>query len=166
MRKRIPPDLVRWFEADADQARQPMLFEDAETQHDIALDQSAFNVSRKFYELLECAAAHTDAQRWDLMYRMLWRVVTFGDVLLDNQCDVDVISLHAMQRQIRRDIHKMHAFVRFQIGEDGIYRAWYQPDFRIVELATPFFCATICSYALEYLYAASMRTLGWQGANI
>jgi len=47
-----------------------------------------------------------------------------------------------MAKSVRRDIHKMRAFVRFRkIGEDGgeRYIAWFEPDHFIVERNAPFF---------------------------
>jgi uracil-DNA glycosylase len=41
-------------------------------------------------------------------------------------------------QDVRRDLHKMHAFVRFKdVGDRFV--AWYRPDHRIVALAAPFF---------------------------
>ena len=47
-----------------------------------------------------------------------------------------------MAKAVRRDEHKMHAFVRFrEIGRerDARYVAWFEPEHHIVELAAPFF---------------------------
>jgi DNA polymerase len=56
--------------------------------------------------------------------------------------DPDVIGVAAMAKAVRRDEHKMHAFVRFrEIGRerDARYVAWFEPEHYIVELAAPFF---------------------------
>ena len=47
-----------------------------------------------------------------------------------------------MEKAVRRDIHKMRAFVRFRkIGEGGDehYVAWFEPEHFIVERNAPFF---------------------------
>jgi DNA polymerase len=48
-----------------------------------------------------------------------------------------------MAKSVTRDLHKMHAFVRFRkhIAEHGQehYFAWHRPDHRIVRAAAPFF---------------------------
>ena len=49
---------------------------------------------------------------------------------------------HAMAKAVRRDEHKMHAFVRFrEIGREHeiAFVAWFEPEHHIVELAAPFF---------------------------
>jgi uracil-DNA glycosylase len=48
----------------------------------------------------------------------------------------------AMARAVRRDEHKMQAFVRFrEVGREpkSHYVAWFEPEHHIVELAAPFF---------------------------
>jgi DNA polymerase len=48
-------------------------------------------------------------------------------------------------KAVGRDIHKMHAFVRFRlVGTDEAtgreqFVAWFEPEYRIVRLAAPFF---------------------------
>ena len=47
-----------------------------------------------------------------------------------------------MAKAVRRDEHKMHAFVRFrEIGREqkSHFVAWFEPEHHIVELAAPFF---------------------------
>jgi uracil-DNA glycosylase len=54
------------------------------------------------------------------------------------------LALERMAREVRREIHKMHAFVRFRPIEDGDgggtrYVAWFEPVHHIVRAAAPFF---------------------------
>ena len=99
-------------------------------------------VPKAFLTLAERVACVRDADRWQLLYRTLWRL-THGEAhLLDLATDDDVHRLHRMAKSVKRDVHKMHAFVRFrkvtQGGADH-YVAWHRPDHRIVRLAAPFF---------------------------
>jgi DNA polymerase len=103
--------------------------------------EATFNVPAKFVTLAEDAILHRDAARFGLLYRLLWRLKSNHD-LLDVATDPDVIQLNAMARAVRRDEHKMHAFVRFrEIGREreSHYVAWFEPEHHIVELAAPFF---------------------------
>jgi DNA polymerase len=62
--------------------------------------------------------------------------------LLEVATDPDVAEVSAMARAVRRDEHKMHAFVRFrEVGRESKahYVAWFEPEHHIVELAAPFF---------------------------
>ena len=99
-----------------------------------------------FLDLAHRAAAHTDPQRWALLYRVLWRLTLGGERhLLALPTDRDVRQVLDWNKAIGRDIHKMHAFVRFRlVGVDPAthreqFVAWFEPDFRIVRLAAPFF---------------------------
>jgi uracil-DNA glycosylase len=100
-----------------------------------------FNVSGKFVELAQTAILHRNPQRFALLYRLLWRLRGHHD-LLDVVIDPDVAEVAGMARAVRRDEHKMHAFVRFrEVGREhkAHYVAWFEPEHHIVELAAPFF---------------------------
>ena len=99
-------------------------------------------VPRALIDLATVVARHDDPARWQLLYRLLWRVQQHRE-LLQVETDDDVAALRRMERQVKRDLHKMHAFVRFRCITDEQGRehaiAWYRPDHHILELAAPFF---------------------------
>ena len=100
------------------------------------------HVPKAFLQKAMIAGCHRDPQRWNLLYRSLWRLQRNRD-LLKVEVDSDVNELVRMEQQVRRDEHKMHAFVRFRRVEEADgeehFIAWYQPQHRILELAAPFF---------------------------
>ena len=100
-------------------------------------------VPRAFVQRAVLAACHRDPSRWALLYAIVWRLTHGERRLLADPGDADLIRLDAMVRQVRRDEHRMHAFVRFrEVREpDGRTRfvAWHRPDHFIVRLAAPFF---------------------------
>ncbi|HZH04938.1 MAG TPA: UdgX family uracil-DNA binding protein, partial [Myxococcaceae bacterium] len=102
------------------------------------------SVPRALVAQLEEASAHRDSERWNLYYRLLWRVGRGERHLLECAADPDVLKLTHQLQAVRRDVHKMHAFVRFrsvvnpeQGGEHFV--AWYRPDHRVLRQAAPFF---------------------------
>jgi uracil-DNA glycosylase len=100
-----------------------------------------FNVPAKFVELAEAAILHRNPERFALLYRLLWRLRTHHD-LFDIATDPDVAEVTAMAKAVRRDEHRMHAFVRFrEVGREqkSHFVAWFEPEHHIVELAAPFF---------------------------
>lgn len=118
------------------------LFEELPSQPlpDISSD-ATFNVPRAFVDLAQDVILHRDTARFALLYRLLWRLKSNHD-LMEIATDPDVIQAQAMAKAVRRDEHKMHAFVRFrEIGRerDSHYVAWFEPEHHIVELAAPFF---------------------------
>ena len=100
-------------------------------------------VPAAFVELAERVACNRSAQRFALLYRVLWRLQHGEPRLLDNAADADVHTLHRWGKAVSRDRHKMHAFVRFR-ATPGVpephYSAWFEPDHRIERLAAGFFC--------------------------
>ncbi|WP_035607041.1 UdgX family uracil-DNA binding protein [Haloferula sp. BvORR071] len=99
-----------------------------------------------FMELAKEVACHGNSRRWALLYRLLWRIARLNErSLLEIASDPDVARARLMAKNVRREIHKMHAFVRFRkIGENEEGRerfvAWFEPDHGCVDMAVPFFC--------------------------
>ncbi|WP_020538664.1 TIGR03915 family putative DNA repair protein [Lewinella cohaerens] len=52
----------------------------------------------------------------------------------DNFGDDTVLKLHQIKKKIGREVHRMHAFVRFQRTQDDIYYAIIEPDFNVLPL--------------------------------
>lgn len=104
--------------------------------------ERAFNVPADFLALAETVVCHSDANRFALLYRILFRLVHENKNLLHIESDEDVRQARLMERAIYRDVHKFHAFVRFkkiEIENTEIYVAWHEPHHYTVERAAPFF---------------------------
>ncbi len=99
-------------------------------------------VPRQYLEAARIVSCHRDADRYQLLYRLLWRLCHGEPRVLEWEADDDVRRFQWMRKAVDRDVHKMHAFVRFRqvISPDGEqFVAWHRPDHRIVPLAAPFF---------------------------
>src|SRR6201996_2859344 len=102
---------------------------------------ATFNVPAKFVDLAKSAILHRDPERFAILYRVLWRLRGDHD-LLEVATDPDVALLGAMAKAVRRDEHKMHAFMRFrEVGRerDAHFVAWFEPEHHIVEQTASFF---------------------------
>ncbi len=101
-----------------------------------------------FLELAGEVACHCADTRWPLLYRILWRLTHGGEKhLLEITSDPDMAKAEMMAKSVRREIHKMHAFIRFKListdeatGRER-YAAWFEPDHFVIPPATPFFKA-------------------------
>ncbi len=89
---------------------------------------------------------HRDPTRWDALYRVLFRIARGEHRLFADASDADVHRVLLLAKAVKRDAHKMKAFVRFRRVVsmlDGVtsehYVAWHRPDFRILPLVAPFF---------------------------
>ncbi len=139
LRDGIEPDQVELVDEQADPTLTLGFALEPVPQPSLAVTQPA--VPKSFLTLAEIVACHADPERWQLLYRVLWRLQ--GErMLMKHELDPDITRMHRMDAQVRRDLHKMHAFLRFRmIVEDGQehYIAWYRPDHHILPLAVPFF---------------------------
>ncbi|WP_427788786.1 UdgX family uracil-DNA binding protein [Brevundimonas diminuta] len=93
---------------------------------------------------MACAAQliqHRSEDRFDLMYRLLWRLRDQPD-LMAVLSDADVSEAAGRVKSVRRAAHKMKAFVRFRQAEDAMgehWVAWFEPPHRVLRATAPFF---------------------------
>ena len=100
-------------------------------------------VPRLFLELAQACVCHSDPQRFALLYQLLINCIKNPHVL-ENATDPLVGKINAMCKSVRRDKHKMKAFVRFneEVKVEGDRRkfvAWFEPEHFIVEETSGFF---------------------------
>lgn len=136
----IAPEQVTW----AAGAHEDDLFAAEPAAPFAAAASGALTVPPAFLELCRTVVLHSDPQRFALLYRLLWRLAR-EPALRDDPLDRDMIQARHMAQAVRRDIHKMHAFVRFRQVVDGdddtdpLHVAWFEPDHHIVEANAPWF---------------------------
>lgn len=123
-------------------------------------------VPAAFVELARLVVCHADPARFDLLYRLLRRLRAEPH-LLALASDPQVHRASAMARAVRRDRHKMTAFVRFKEmpGEGGpVHVAWYEPDHFVVDLAAPFFARRFAG--MRWSILTPYRSLHWDGVAL
>ncbi len=95
-----------------------------------AAPSAALRISSSLMTLLEAASCFRAPDRWALLYRILWRSQQ-GDATAMSAADPDGARLHAMAKAVKREAHKMHAFVRFRERDpaagDPRFIAWFEP---------------------------------------
>ena len=127
----------------------------------------SFAVPRAFVELAEIAIRHRDAERFALLYRTLWRITHGEPALMQVATDPDILRLSAMAKSVRRDAHKMHAFLRFrQVETEAGTRhiAWFEPDHHIEEAEAGFFIRRFAQ--LRWSIVTPKRSVHWDGQDI
>lgn len=100
-----------------------------------------FTVSKAFVDVARDVVLHRSGDRWDLLYRLLWRLKDEPD-LMKVVSDRDVADALERAKNVSRAGHKMKAFVRFrQVEDEGgeAWVAWFEPAHRVVERTAPFF---------------------------
>ena len=121
------------------------------------------NVPASLVELAGAVVCHRDPGRHALLYRLLWRVAHGERRLLERATDPDVVAATALAAAVRRDSHKMKAFVRFRESGDGgnAYLAWFEPDHWIVDRIAPFFAKRFAG--MRWAILTPYRSVRWDG---
>ena len=136
----VSPEVAGFSDVD-----QPTLFASGEPRGKVAEAGPAATVPKEFLGLLRNVALHRDPRRWDLMYRLLWRLQKEGRNFLADAADASLALARKFAHDVRRDLHKMHAFVRFRelpAAEEGgrpRFVAWYEPQHLILREGARFF---------------------------
>ena len=124
-----------------------------------SIRQRAFSAPKAYEALLRDAICHSARDRFDLLYNVLWRVMQGERELMSRASDPQVARLNVYAKSVRRDIHKMHAFLRFRAkgsDEQTIFVAWFEPQHFILKRATPFFVERF--FNMDWLIVTPMGT--------
>jgi DNA polymerase len=153
----VPPQDVAWTTED-----RPALFGE-----ESVAEAPPLALPRAVADLVGLVVCHRDNERYALLYALIWRVLHGERDLLTLASDPLVHRLAMMAKAIRRDVHKMHAFVRFRsvAAEHGEhFVAWFEPDHIILERAAPFFVDRFRS--MRWSILTPVGSLHWDGAAL
>jgi len=124
-------------------------------------------VPRGLLTLAKEVACNKDAGRWSLLYRLLWRVTHENHDLLKISVDDDIRRAERLANEVRREIHRMHAFVRFRkvtVDDQDHYVAWFRPDHHILREAVPFFVDRFRS--MRWSILTPEESAHWNGTSL
>jgi uracil-DNA glycosylase len=119
-------------------------------------------VPRAFVTLAEQAALHRDPQRFAMLYALLFRLVG-NPGLIEDHADPLVRKMEGLAKAVRRDMHKMRAFVRFREIDDA-FVAWFEPDHHIVRANAGFFLRRFA--AMRWSILTPELSLHWDGETL
>ena len=126
---------------------------------------ASFAVPRGFVALARDVVCHSDPERFALLYALLVRLKSDRHAL-DDEADPLVRRLHDLAKAVRRDVHKMHAFVRFReiANPDNSSRfvAFFEPEHHVVRRAARFFVERFANLCWSIL--TPELSLHWDGA--
>ena len=164
----ISPERVEWVEPGATAS----LFDSgSQALPEPREPEKIVRASKRFLSLAKTAAHHSDPERFGLLYRLLWRLQD-NPRMMEDKADPDVRRLEEMDKAVRRDAHKMHAFVRFRMVEerddDGNphehYVAWFEPDHHILRREAGFFVRRFAN--MRWSILSPRGTLHWDGETL
>jgi uracil-DNA glycosylase len=165
----VPPEQVQW---ETVHTVEEDLFseQDAAATSPGGLPKAATAiVPASFLRLCEVVVLHQDPQRFALLYRLLWRLV-HEPTLRHDPIDPDMLQAQQMAQSVRRDLHKMKAFVRFRPVPDEehpgelLHLAWFEPAHHIVEAVAPWFAKRFAN--LRWAILTPERCARWDGQQL
>ena len=151
---------------------------------------AGFAAPRAFLGLAQDVILHSAPERFDLLYRLLWRLRD-EPRLIDLVTDREVAQALAMRRQVRDAEHKMHAFLRFRRVDDAgdadapetpgpetpgpetagsetprpeTYVAWFEPPHHVVERGAAYFVDRMAN--LRFSILTPELCAHWDGAKL
>ena len=157
----IPPEAIVWQVASGE----PDLF----AGHAIPAPAGpSFGVPRAFVDLARRAICHSDPERFALLYAMLCKLRSTRHAMEDRAAPL-LDRLALMAKDVRRDEHKMHAFVRFrEVEEPGgsstRFVAWFEPDHHIVRLTASFFVRRFAN--MRWSILTPELSIHWDGKSL
>jgi DNA polymerase len=125
-----------------------------------------FPVPRPFVDLARSVVCHFDPERFSLLYAMLLRIRA-NPKALEDAADPLVQRLQRMAKEVRRDMHRMHAFVRFREVEDEEgtrYVAWFEPEHHIVRANAGFFVRRFAG--MRWSILTPELSIHWDGESL
>lgn len=70
-----------------------------------------------------------------LVYQVIQAIIRKGDAtILENFANPFILKAAQIEKMIHREVHRMHAFVRFQKSRDGVFYSAIEPDFNVLPL--------------------------------
>lgn len=123
-------------------------------------------VPASFLDLCRGVVLHREPQRFALLYRLLWRLRARPAIWRD-RLDPDRRLAEQLIREVRHELHKMRAFVRFTPVEDAAgtrHVAWFEPEHFIVDANGPFFARRFST--LRWAILTPRGSLAWDGQRL
>lgn len=154
---RIPPEEIDWTGAAG-------LFAAAPLPETPGPHQA--RVPEGFVKLAGSVIWHSAPERLHLLYQALWQLDDRkGDPL--SQADPLGRRLNLMAKSVGRDIHKMHAFVRFrELPSTGRRRfaAWFEPEHNTLEPGSRFFAKRFAD--MDWMIATPRLTARFEAGKL
>jgi DNA polymerase len=161
--RQVPPDTVEWSAAPAQSVDEEPLEEGRAAIRNRA---ARAIIPQSFIRMSELVVLHRDPQRFDLLYRSLWRLV-YEPELKHDSADGDLARLRQMAQAVRRDVQKMKTKLSFRplVLHGRTFRvAWYEP--------THYVCETVGTWLARrepqacWIVLTPDRSMRWDGERL
>ncbi|MPT48782.1 MAG: DUF4130 domain-containing protein [Sphingobium sp.] len=128
---------------------------------------AVFTVPQAFLRLAGSVIWHNAPERFALLYQALWRLSRReGNPI--SPADALGRRLNLMAKAVGRDIHKMHAFVRFREvpghGDRRSFAAWFEPEHHTLEPGSRFFVKRFAD--MDWMIATPRLTACYEAGKL
>ena len=128
---------------------------------------AAPRIPRELLQMLESAACFRAADRYAFLYKIVWRwQAGQRDVL--SAADEDGARLHAMVKTIRRETHKMNAYLRFRERPEAAgapqFVAWFEPEHDVLPQVAVHFSRRMGQ--TSWMIGTPQGTMLWDGEHM
>ena len=159
----VPPDDVVWQVGDTPAD----LFAAAAEESAPPPPVGTLSVPRAFIDLARSVVMAAEPERFALLYTVLHRLRR-EPKLMEDHADPLIRKLEVIAKNVRRDIHKMRAFLRFRevADDDGTsrYVAWFEPEHHIVRANAAFFVNRFAS--MRWSILTPEVAIHWDGTML
>ncbi|HEX8382013.1 MAG TPA: UdgX family uracil-DNA binding protein [Sphingomonas sp.] len=158
----VPPDAVVWQVGDVPAD----LFAGTPDPPPAAAPSPGFSVPRAFLDVARTVVQARDPERFALLYAALDRLRR-EPKLMEDAADPLVRRLDTIAKSVRRDVHKMRAFVRFrEVSDDegSRYVAFFEPEHHIVRGNAAFFVNRFAS--MRWSILTPEVSIHWDGTTL
>ena len=182
----VAPDHVGWRTGEDSDGIAGLFDTVAERRADDLQGNIPMPLPRSFVDDAREVFLHADPRRLPLIHRLALRIADDARAWLDPLHE-DRLQFERFHREVRREIHKMHAFVRFRQIQDpeparfdaaferdldaafeaeansaGVrHVAWFEPGHHVLEAAAPFFARRFAT--MRWAILTPRASVEWNG---
>lgn len=124
-------------------------------------------VPRSFVRLTELVVLHRDPVRFELLYRLLWRLV-HEPHLAGSAGDTDMALAHSMAQAVRRDVLRTRRALHLRVLEPhedaALALAWCEPQHHVTEQVAE--ALTAQAPQGRWILASPDRSVLWTGSEL
>ena len=171
----VAPEDVRWRIDGADDAVADLFDTSVERRASEMASSGTLPLPRSFVDAAREVFLHADPSRLPLIHRLALRIADRAEAWADPLHE-DRLQFDRCQREVRREIHKMHAFVRFRrigganeprvgLEADAVrHVAWFEPGHHVLEAAAPFFARRFAT--MRWAILTPRASVEWDGVAL
>ena len=168
LKQRVTPESIEWSDSDV---HQNLLAESLPRQQSELAAHPELEVEVRMpsqvLRILEMAACFRAQDRYAFLYKVVWRWAK-GQREVLSAADPDGARLHKMVKTVRREIHKMNAYLRFRErpveAEAPRFVAWFEPEHDVLTQVAHHFSRRMGK--TTWMIGTPQATMLWDGKTL